>query len=618
MKKCSLMITLWMMVLLLTLTMVSALATKIVYERGNWRMKDDAGTEIPINNPAAQTAFNQQMNSISSSRHGYVFVLDTANTRWSAQTRSGSAVPLSALGVDQSYLDNTVSDAVSTAAPSAPGALPPTLPGGAPAAQSSVPTEGYPDADACLNAGFGPCKQLANGRYAPLTQPALGSRPGEDPGAATACTGNCFYYNDPQTGETLVTRNAADCGSQGCIQENSYAQWQDAEGKQHFIPTINAPCEGVATVGDQKCYTVPGTTDRSYICGGPNNPSCPSEGTQAQSANARTVASKRQYWTPPSADECTNKGGRMIEGTGVCEVIGDCPASWYQPSCSKNLEEEKAYATYIVSLLNQARLSSLLEAGAAGRAWGQVFSFMTFGAIPADKPLWEEFWETDAGMVITGNWETSICRITPDVSDTIGIVMNAEGSGIGMWVKGEFSQVRGRPEETAPEQTYDLYIYKLTTSVMPSGLTAHSGEEGCADKVRFYIRLQGGGAESEDVDFGQQGDPSDNIVELQCNGPPATYSGSSAIIWPSRNKFEKVCLEFEGTDFHPQIADEVGNELCADLVESGSPEDLGCSIDVGSVFNPTFECPTATGERPAGYETAPSAPEGEGSFGAVG
>jgi len=302
----------------------------------------------------------------------------------------------------------------------------------------------------------------------------------------------------------------------------------------------------------------------------------------------------------------------MIEDTGVCEIVGECPDAWYEPSCSRSLEEEQGYASYQRSLRQQARLSSLLEAGAAGKAWGQVLSYITFGAIPAEAPLWKEFWETDTGLALTGNWETSICRITPDVSDTISLVMNVANTGIGMWVKGEETQVHGRPNITAPEQVYDLFIYKLTLSVLPSGLTEHSGERGCVDHVNFYVRLYGPEG-MEQVDFGERGDPSDDLNQLRCDGPPATYTGGSALIWESRKQFDRVCLEFVDSNLHSQIRDELDNgKLCADIIDAGRPESIGCTVDLAGL---SFDCPAAKGERPADNEELPAATQGTGTFG---
>ncbi len=303
----------------------------------------------------------------------------------------------------------------------------------------------------------------------------------------------------------------------------------------------------------------------------------------------------------------------MVGVTGVCQIVGDCPNDFYQPSCSRSLEEETAYAGYIDSLRKQARLSSLLEAGAAGKAWGQVLSFVTFGTIPAEAPLWKEFWDTDTGLALTGNWETSICRITPDVSDTISLVMNVANTGIGMWVKGEETQVHGRPNITAPEQVYDLFIYKLTLSVLPSGLTEHSGERDCVDRVNFYVKLYGPEGVEEQVDFGESRDPSDNIVQLRCDGPPATYTGGSAIIWQSRKQFDRVCLEFVDSNLHSQIRDELDNgKLCADIVSAGKPESIGCTVDLSFL---SYDCPAAKGERPADNGELPAATQGTGTFG---
>ncbi len=485
---------------------------------------------------------------------------------------------------------------------------------GSPAVPSTIPQDGYTTLSECFEK-HDDCKQMLNGRFLPpgAAPTAKAARPGEA-GVKNPCEGvsSCFMFKDPSTGEMRFVKRSDECPQGQCASSGSAVAYQDKKGKTDYSASFSGTC--VDKDKGKSCYEYKdsGGLPRYYYC---TEDSKLCQAAQPV-ANPAEIAQKTRYWTPPSPDYCTKAGGRMVGDSGVCQVIGDCPNKGYvySPSCSESLTEEQSYAKYVNDMKSQARLSSLMEAGAVGRAWGQVFGFIT--GKDADKPLWEDFWKTDAGMGITGNWEMSICRITPDVSSTVSMIMNPSGTGIGMWMKGEYTQIKDRPDEAAPEKLYDLYLYKMTLSVMPSGLTPNAGKENCDDKLAFSVNLYGEGGVSEQVDLGKKGDATDDIAQLTCKDPPMTYSGTSALIWSSKVKYNRVCIRFVDSNLAGFISEKLdscdgGKCLCSTLVESGSPADLGCTVKSRGLAH-SYSCPTASGEKPQGSQTAPNAPIGQG------
>ena len=467
--------------------------------------------------------------------------------------------------------------------------------------------EGYPNDGSCMTANPSGCYCKDNGRCFPVDQPGSSGRPG-DTDKAPKCPPDvsCTSYVD-KDGRTVVT--TGDCPSgKTCYSDNGAYKYTDKDGKTHYVDVQPGACAGISNAKD----CVDTGDGRHYICAAPCVPG-------GSFATAGEVADNIKYWSPPRGGDCG--GGTAIRseaGATVCEIVGDCPTAGYvvAPSCSRNLAEEQSYADFQREMQDQARIKGLQEGIAAGAAWGQMLSFITLGKIPSNI---EMGWQTDlkqfmagtgAGAWLSGRPEYSICYVTPDITDTVGMIMNPSGSGIGMWVKGEYTLVSGRPNETAPTQLYDLYIYKITLSVMPAGLTKNSGKKDCADKIDFYIKLQdlqSGAGKTQQIDFRQVGDPNDDMIELLCDGQPATYTGSSAIIWSSKDLYDSICLEFLNTDFNPTIAGALsGNsgKLCARVVQSGSLEDLGCTRSAGGI---SFDCPTAATEAPAA-STAPAPP----------
>lgn len=615
---------------IISISFVAAAEPAVHYQGGHWRYRDERRANVPLG--SNQAAFDTEMERLSGGHRTYWF--RERGGSWSAFSgRSGAAIPLAALSVaSMTELNNQVELAVTTATTSPPGGGggapgggspgPTPAPGGG-GAPIAAPAEGYTDQVTCLRTfgASGGCYRDAAGKWFPSSATATGTRPGEEgyppcPGGVT-----CQYYVDNKGRTTVAT--ACPTGVR-CFTQADAVRYQDDAGT-HYRVTHFGACTDVAVPGGMECKQVGSGTDvRHFFCARGDAACSRAEA----SATAGDVAENTKYWTPSSRSDCIEAGGNVVtingQETGVCRVVGDCPGedSYLGSSCSESFSDEMEYAEYKDYVRRQVRIKSLQEGIDAGAAWGEMFSFITMGRVRAD---WVEFgWQSDLKDFLEGNgfgaWlagrpEYSICYITPDVSDTVGMIMNTGGTGIGMWVKGEFTPVLGRPNETAPTETFDLYLYKITLSVMPSGLTENSGEEDCADRIRFYVRLHGDNGITQEVDFRQPGDPSDNPIDLQCDGPPVTYTGSSAIVWPARQQFNRVCIEFQDSDLHEQISDELedNNKLCADIVESGSPEDLGCTITMPGPA-PNFDCPTATGEQPAGTSAAPAAPEGRGSF----
>lgn len=617
---------------IISISLVAAAEPAVHYRGGHWRYRDANGNDVNLD-AQRQAALDSEMNTLSRGSRSYWF--RQRGGSWVAFTGRASATqaPLANLGASSlTELDSRVDAAVSAATGSAAPAAASTA--GAPATGTGIPPSagapptappgGYTDQAECLRnfGAAGGCYRDPTGKWHPSSATATGTRPGEEGYPPCPSGKTCTYYIDNQGRTTVAT--TCPTGVR-CFTQADAVTYRDDAGT-HYRVTHTGACAGVGVPSGMQCKEV--TIDelqRHFFCDR-NDRAC--AGAQAP-ATGGDVAENTRYWTPSSRSGCIEAGGNIVsidgQETGVCRVVGDCPGGGIlSPSCSKSLSDEMKYAEYKNYIRLQARVKSLQEGIDAGRAWGEMFSFITMGRVPAD---WIEFgWQSDLKDFLEGNgfgaWlagrpEYSICYITPDVSDTVGMIMNTGGTGIGMWVKGEFTPVLGRPNETAPAEAYDLYLYKITLSVMPSGLTANSGDEDCADRIRFYVRLHGEGGVTQEIDFRQPGDPSDNQIDLQCDGPPVTYTGSSAIVWPARQQFNKVCIEFQDSDLHDQISSELedNNKLCADLVESGSPEDLGCSISVGRDLPAvTFDCPTATGEQPVESSGVPAATGGQGGF----
>jgi hypothetical protein len=226
---------------------------------------------------------------------------------------------------------------------------------------------------------------------------------------------------------------------------------------------------------------------------------------------------------------------------------------------------------------------SFLQAKLMGQGFWQLGTDMGWWETEADSPMYDmfglsEFMATSFGSALSGNWEDSMCRYSTDYDNLAqnGVLMPPGTTAPIVWVSGEKQKFQ-HPDINNPSQTIVEYAYRIELSVGASGLTIHSGESGCDDAIKFYVKING---KSLDLDLTGGADQ----VVLKCDKSPYSRSGSGAIVIIDSREFNNVCLDFSGTsDFTSVIQENLdGNQICNDIIYSGSEKLEDCPYCPGS------------------------------------
>lgn len=272
-----------------------------------------------------------------------------------------------------------------------------------------------------------------------------------------------------------------------------------------------------------------------------------------------------EYWVYNGA---TGQIERTTEAG--CSAAGGVPSL---TCCTDSqVDCEQAQRNHQIAL-EQARMQTMWEGKQAVRGWIKIF--VAFGMSDEwDREIFQDLiqWaETTAGLFATGRWEESICRYTPDFDQPTSMVMYPGSNQFGIWIEGA-KTVTSKVNESDPQRGGRMQkLYKITGSVMPRGLTFNSGKEGCADEVRFNIML-----DDDVVDLGKPGSAQD-LVDLNCDSEPYSLVSQDATYINDSKDYNRVCFRFETRDLKQAIREQLpGGKLCARIVESGTPQDLGC------------------------------------------
>ncbi len=259
-----------------------------------------------------------------------------------------------------------------------------------------------------------------------------------------------------------------------------------------------------------------------------------------------------------------------IESATEAQCGGDSPDRF----CCKDGQEDcvKAGDNYEAAV-EQSKFQNIWEGKQALRGWIQIF--VAFGVSDEwDREAFQELiqWaETTAGLAVSGRWEESICRYTPDFDQPTSMIQYPGSGQFGIWIEGA-KTVSQKVNESDPQRRgREQKLYKITGSVMPAGLTFNSGKEGCADKIKFNIML-----DDDVVDLGEPGTAQD-LVNLNCDSDPFEFIGQNAIYIIEPKDYDRVCFRFETPYLKQAIKEQLPDgKLCARIVESGTPEDFGC------------------------------------------
>ncbi|MBU0536510.1 MAG: hypothetical protein KKE20_06075 [Nanoarchaeota archaeon] len=263
--------------------------------------------------------------------------------------------------------------------------------------------------------------------------------------------------------------------------------------------------------------------------------------------------------TPVSADDKAKIDKALADDPSLAAVVntGD--------SYTKFLHDTRFSMAQSMAL--GSSVWQLLTSEEGGFGWtdlNNLFDWM--------KPF-NEFFQTRAGMAISGNWEASICAITTDYDalNENGVLMPPGATSPAAWVAAE-KQLLIYPNATDPTIMEHDYFYKISLMVSPTGLTIGSGEDDCDNHVKFKIEASPGSKEL-DID----GDGVADQIFIGCDKSSYTLSGAGALVFRSKAEFSKICIKFVGTNLKPSIKEllDGGDKLCNDIVPTGSDPELG-------------------------------------------
>ncbi|PIN86813.1 hypothetical protein COV19_02980 [Candidatus Woesearchaeota archaeon CG10_big_fil_rev_8_21_14_0_10_44_13] len=277
----------------------------------------------------------------------------------------------------------------------------------------------------------------------------------------------------------------------------------------------------------------------------------------------------------------------------------------------------KSHAAFMNFMMEQQEFTFQEGIQLGSNLWALGVKFKLWSE--ADNPmsqLNEFFTNSKVGLWLSGNWEKSICWETTDFNnagDGVAFVPGTEN--VGAWVAGEYVLYR-HPSLSNPSQTINEYIYRITSSVTPSGLTMHSGSANCIDQIQFQYSLDG-----HAIDMDMDGNTNDDMVRLLCDSAPYSLTGQNTLVRYSDTLYGLVCINFQPMFLKPAFFSSLdAGKLCAPIVPSGYDYGTGCqwcpgifteSIALNSAglgYGNTYGTYVSPGENRPGISNPTSAP----------
>lgn len=269
-------------------------------------------------------------------------------------------------------------------------------------------------------------------------------------------------------------------------------------------------------------------------------------------------------WVTTPCTNCEAKKNKLI--TDTCKTDEDC---------KKRINDQVTYHQGFANFMKQQRKFTFQEGITMGsNLWslGTKYKFWSEASNPMSQ-LNEFFTNSKTGLLISGNWEKSICWEETDFNnpnDGIAFVPGTEN--VGAWVAGEVITIK-HPTLADPTVTTTDYIYRITSVVDPRGLTTNSGSSNCLDFIDFQYTIDG-----HAIDLDMDGRTSDDVVRILCDSSSYSLTGQNAIVRNSTKKYSTVCIQFQGGMLKSSFYNALdGGRLCAPIIKAGTETTTACS-----------------------------------------
>lgn len=333
-----------------------------------------------------------------------------------------------------------------------------------------------------------------------------------------------------------------------------------------------------------------------------------------QSTDGKWYYKKGDEWVGCSAGgDCgRDSDGNVISASKLIStgMAGQCADAEDKDACVQARRQESKDANNLIEGMKARQRFTFQEGVELGSSlWSLGTSFNLWS--DADNPmaqLNEFFTNSKVGLILTGQWEKSICWETTDFnSPNDGIAFVPGTESVGAWVAGEYT-VYSHPSVSDPDTIVTDYIYRITSVVNPSGLTINSGEANCQDIMQFsYILGQYG------LDLDMDGHSQDDYIRILCDSKSYALTGQNAIVRYSQTLYGKICIQFQPMFLKPAFLNSLkAGRLCAPIVPAGFDYGTGCqwcpgvfTQPVGPAVGGTYGSTFGTGYGAAPTENRP-------------